>query len=296
METLEISKQLYKSLTKIALDKSILNSESDIFTMEDKYKWLRKEQLLKYLKSSDNENFGNKLLTLNSLMMAKNSINMEELVMPNKLAIYNHKIIGFTMDYIKNINVELLLKSPDITVKGKRELLISVGNVLEKLEKIRMDGIVKNFYLNDLHEGNFIYNLDTKMVNVVDLDSCRINYNKPFLSRYLNKFSNVMDYPEKYIRNKETVFPGIIVAHQHSDLYCYKIMVLNHLYQSNISFLSVKEYYVYLNYLRTLGYSYEALDVFYKMYEDGNNESIKPYIDEFPLDEETISRSAKIRY
>lgn len=213
------------------------------------------------------------------------------MIFPEKLAIYNKTIIGFTMPYIENVNLEVLLKDKNVDNDFKRILLKQIGDILIQMKKIREHGVVPQFYLNDLHEGNFIYNLKDKKINVTDLDSCRIGGNYPFAAKYLTSFSNIAEMPYKYKVNENDMYPGYIIADENSDLYCYNTIVLNYIFGDKTNRLSIKDYYLYLDYLGSLGYSYKILDVFAKNYEACNNESIAPYIDMLPNDIKTIALS-----
>ena len=48
---------------------------------------------------------------------------------------------------------------------------------------------IKDFYLNDMHENNFIIDNNTDSIRVVDIDSCKINGNYTFGSKYLSPTS-----------------------------------------------------------------------------------------------------------
>jgi hypothetical protein len=293
MEVIEIPKNLYKSLSKLRLDSKIFNTEAEIYVIPNKEHWKKNSKILKKLYNDQGDIFGNKLLTVNALIDKKDIINIPEMILPDKIATYNHEIIGFTLDYIKNINFDLLLGNPKFDDEFKRTLLIEAGIILEKMKKLRNNGIVDDFYLNDIHEANFIYNLETGHLNVVDVDSASISGNKPFAAKYLTPFSQVAEMPYKYIVSSEKKYPGYIIPSENSDLYCYNIMVLNYLFHDKINKLDITEFYVYLNYLESLGYNHDILDTFYKLYEPCDNESIAPFIDSFPKSIEIITKSRK---
>ncbi len=98
--------------------------------------------------------------------------------------------------------------------------------------------------------------------------------------------------PKKYIQNHDLRFPGFIISDQNSDYYCYIIMVLNFLYKGNIRELTIDKFYTYLNYLRSLGLSYEILDRFSKIYEYVDNENIKDYLD--LINDDIIHKSRRL--
>ena len=56
-------------------------------------------------------------------------------------------------------------------------------------------------------------------------------------------------------------------------------MVLNYLLQTKISKLSIEQFYVYMNYLRSIGLPYKIVDKFAKIYQCVNNENIVDDLD-----------------
>jgi len=57
-------------------------------------------------------------------------------------------------------------------------------------------------------------------------------------------------------------------------------MILNFIFGSNISWLSTKEFYDYLEYLKKIGVSQELIDKFAKIYLPEKNENPYEYLDE----------------
>ena len=145
---------------------------------------------------------------------------MHELIIPNSIVKFGNETIGFLVSYIEGNTLEQVLKSDNYTVKEKIEYLKQIGIILEKMEKIRNSTEVNNFYLNDIHEGNFILNEETNKINVIDLDSCKIGNNKEGYAKYLNPLSAI-SYIPKYITKN-----GEIKISYNTELYCYIIMVI----------------------------------------------------------------------
>ncbi len=283
MLTKNISYKKFKELKKLELDKSIVGKEGTLFFVDDKDKWDRNQKLVKRFYNTSGPTFSNKLYTINSLINQKENIDIDELVMPEKLVVSNSEIIGYTMDYIDGTNLGLLLKNPKLDREQAINYLKQIGIILEKISKLNEYGIVNNFYLNDVHEGNFVVNKEG-IVRVVDMDSCRIDDNNPFIAKYLCPFSQVDLYPEKYSQKAAKGSGGYIMPDKNSDLYCYNIMILNYLYQDNITKLDIPELYEYLNYLISIGFPYELVDSFNKLFE--NTDNINPYelLDLIPCD------------
>ena len=283
METKAISYKKFKELKKLELHNSITSTEGTLFFVDDKYKWNKSQKLVKRFYNTTGKTFGNKLYTLNALIDQKDNIDIKELVMPEKLVVCNSQVIGYTMDYIDGTNLSLLLKSIKLDREQAIDYLKQIGVILEKIQKLNEYEKVRNFYLNDIHEGNFVVDKNNT-VHVVDIDSCRIDDNIPFIAKYLCPFSQVDLYPEKYSQKAAKGSGGYIMPDKNSDLYCYNIMILNYLYQDNITKLNINEFYEYLNYLVSAGFSYELVDSFSKLFE--NTDNINPYelLDLIPKD------------
>ena len=89
---------------------------------------------------------------------------------------------------------------------------------------------------------------------------------------------------------------GYVIADENSDLYCYTMMVLNYLYGSNITKLSLDEYYHYLEYLRTLGYSDKFIAALQTIVIPQKNENISQYLDELSSEQVYRSRESVYQY
>lgn len=283
METISISHKKFKELENLELDSSILNTEGKLYFIKDKNKWNTNMKLVKRFYNDFGIGFGNKLLTINSLADQKDTIGIDELVLPEKLVVSNSKVIGYTMDYIDGTNLSLLLKDPKLSREKAISYLKQIGVILEKIEKLNEYEKVNNFHLNDIHEGNFVVDKEDT-VHVVDMDSCRIDNNIPCIAKYLTPYSQVELFPNKYSQKTGKNSIGFIMPDNNSDLYCYNVMILNYLYQDRITMLGMKEYYEYLNYLRSINFPYELLDSFSRLFENTNNTNPYELLDLIPSD------------
>ena len=142
------------------------------------------------------------------------------------------------------------------------------------MKNVRKYTTVKDFYLNDIHENNFIVDKKTDSVKVVDIDSCKINGNYTFGSRYLSPMSMVSKFP-KYQQEQNGICGGFIKPNEDSELYCYIIMILNTLYGGGFNRLPLEEFYNYLEYLCSIGVDLELLLIFEKIFSNTHNEN--PY-------------------
>lgn len=279
MEVVNITKNGLKKLKKVSLGYGILNTEADLFIMKTKDKWNIEYKMLKTLFCTEGANFSNKLFTINELIDNKSVINIDELVLPEKLLIVDGQVNGFIMPYIENTNFEEILNDINISNLQKIEYFKQISHILHKMDNLRNNSDITEFYLNDLHASNFILNKKTGKINVVDLDSCKINGNKPFAAKYLTPFSPISSMKAKYRVNEEINFLGYIIPDKNTDLYCYIMTLMNFLFKGRISSLGRDNYYLYLEYLRSINYPYELLDKLSKIYEYVDNEEIGDELD-----------------
>lgn len=291
MHIIDISASSLKKLKKYELDSGLYNSEGNLYILKEKQKWIKELKMLKLFFCNTGANFSNKLFTINELINNRSIIGIEEMVFPEKLLVMDEKVSGFVMTYIDSVNFETILKDNNIDSSTKINYFKQIASILEKMDAVRKTTVIDDFYLNDLHAGNFILNKKTNNINVVDLDSCKINGNKAFPAKYLTSFSIANHMPYKYKQNDDKRYPGNIIANKNSDLYCYIVMFLNFLYKDNILSLDRENYYIYLEYLRSINYPYELLDKLFKIYEPCDNEEIVSCLDQ--LDFKMISMAQK---
>lgn len=274
MKTISISKNKYQNLEPYQLPSSVFNTEAQLYILPIKNKWQTINKLLKKLYITSGPKFGNKLETINSLIDLKEDINIPEIVFPEKLAIVDSQVVGYTMDLIKSVNLETALRSYDIDAQTKIKYLKQIGEILEKMKLVRKYTSVKDFYLNDMHENNFIIDTETDSIKVVDIDSCKINDNMTFASRYLSPVSIIKDIP-KYKTETDNRCGGYYKPTEDTDLYCYNLMILNTLFGGGINRLTLEDLYNYLEYLYLIGVPLELVDIFEKIVSNNHNEN--PY-------------------
>ena len=284
MKTLALSKNKFHSLEKYNLAKNILSTEAELFFLNKK----TSNSLLKIFFIDEGMSFGNKLLTINLLIDAINEINIEELVLPEKLVIINNRPVGYSMKFIKNVNLKTILENPKVDIKTKVSYLKEVGNILEKVSKTTPYD--KPFHLSDIHEANFLLNTDTNKINAVDLDSCKIGNNSPSPIRYISTNKNIETFTYKYQRNEQ----GIYVADNNSDIFSYIIMILNTISNADINKLPITDYYCYLYYLSSLGLSNELIDNFNNIYTGAVNESPLGLLDELSKNKNIYKANYKV--
>jgi hypothetical protein len=276
---------------------NIISTEGELFIVPRSFKTKGQPMVLKRFNFISDKMNTNKILTVKSLISNQDKINIPEIVIPNALAIDSKgNVIGLTMPYINNVNLAVIFEDKEVDITQKKKWLIEIDNILLKMKALRDNKIIPNFYLNDLHLGNFIYNLKTNKVNVIDIDSCRILDNKPFPAKYLDIDSPIKNLPNKYISNPEMDYNGSYIANLDSDLYCYNMMILDYLFKGNLFLLKKEVFTDYLDYLNEIGISKTITDVYAKLYEEGPNVSIAPYLPEIELTNDLIRRARATTY
>ena len=280
MQTISISHKRFKELEELQLSSLISNTEGKIYLIKDKNNWDTSYKVLKRFYDNESPLFGNKLLTLN--ILENSQIDLDELVLPEKLVINNGRLVGYTMEYIEGTNLKEIFNNIKYDRLEMIKHLKEIGIILEKIRELNNYKKVNNFHLNDIHEANFILDKNGH-IKVIDIDSCKIGNNIPVCAKYLTPYSPIDELPDKYRKCSNTRI-GYIDPDMNSDLYCYTIMILNYLYKDNIQKLDIAEFYSYLNYLNSIGFPYELLDCFSNLYEYTDNINPMELLDMIPKD------------
>lgn len=269
------------------IDLGFISTESDIISININNK------LKIFKKFIYEDNIDNKVYTLNYLN--KNSKYFDErFIMPEYIAYYNDKVVGYIMDYVDGINFGTYLDDVGIPHQDKMKHLYEIGVLLEDLKDIRKNLNLSKFYIGDLQERNFILNKKTGKLNICDLDSCSIGNNKPSYSKFL-----CCSYGIDSNRSKYPFINGMYVPNLNSDIYCYTIMILNYLYYGYVEDMNVSEYNEFLNRLDSLKsfgkrlYTHEFIDVISKIYS--NDDNINPYLLLDSISEKALRKTRKIQ-
>lgn len=273
MKIINISKKKFQELEKINLSREIFNTEGILYN----FNYQGKEKILKQLYILNGAAFANKLYTLEML-----DNNREYL--PN----------SFVIPEIRGINLSTILKQENKDYKEQIYYLKKIGEILNQLHNIRKYTPLKDIYINDLHDSNFIIDSKNRELRVIDLDSCKIGSNKIAASRFLTPTS-VINGVEKYKVNEDENSLGYIIPNSDSDLYCYCIIILNYLYGDKIGSIEIQNFYEYLNYLEDIKINKELIQIFNKLLIDScKNENPINYLDS--LTSEQICRAKKLVY
>lgn len=287
MQIINMSKTKLNSLEPLILPKDVTSTECELF----KYNYYGKEKLLKKLYRTNGIIFANKLYTIEALNSNKDNI-PSNFIVPEVLVSINKQIEAFTMKYIKGTNLSIILNEPTITYEEKINYLKSIGNILEQMKNIRKYTELKDFYIGDIHEDNFLVDTEKQEIFVANLDSCKIADNKSFPGRYLTTASllryneikySLLDEPDRIADYKVT---------EETDIYCYIIMILNYLYDGRVDRLSIEEFYRFINYLDDIEVNKELIENFEKIVVGAPNVNPVNYLD--TLSSKQIAKARKL--
>lgn len=289
MNVINISKRKFNSLNPLQQPDGVFSTESDIF----EFNYRNQQKILKTLFFKDGEIFANKLYTIEMLNSYKECL-PDNLCIPDNFTAINKEIMGFTVPKVEGVNLSNLLQVKALSSKKQLLCLKKVGEILEKLKQMRENTSLKQFYLNDLHDSNFIVDNKNRELKVIDLDSCKIGSNGSFAARFLTPVSMINGI-DKYKVNEDMNSSGYIVPNSDSDLYCYSMIILNYLYGDKINNIGIENFYEYLNYLEAIGIDKKLIEIFSKLLVDNcNNKNPVNYLDS--LTSEQIYRSKKMVY
>ena len=143
--------------------------------------------------------------------------NINELVLPKKLLIYNKHIVGFSMPYIEGNSLEEIINNnKDYNMK---DIFIKLLNVINTYKELPFE-----FFIGDMHEKNIIIDKNNN-IKIIDPDSFIIDNNKLCIdNEYL-----VGKYPNHYFNNNE-----LKRINYSSDYYSLLCIILNYLFKNII--------------------------------------------------------------
>lgn len=288
MKIIALSSKKFKELNKLNLSRDILNTEGIMYD----FNYKGKQKLLKELFVLNGPTFANKLYTLEMLDSNKEYL-PSSFCIPDNLCTVGGNVVGFTIPKLQGINLTTILKSKDINYQEQIYYLKKIGEILNQLYYIRQNTPLKDIYINDLHDSNFIVDNNKKELKVIDLDSCKIGSNKPFAARFLTPASLINNI-NKYKINKDENSNRFMIADSNTDLYCYSKVILNYLYGESFRNNNIDDFYEYLNYLEAIGINKDLVNIFSKLVSNCENENPLNYLDS--LTSEQIYRAKKNVY
>lgn len=269
MKIISISKKTFENLNYLKLPVGLINTEGEIY----EFVYRSEPKVLKKLYVLEGKTFANKLYTLEMLDNNKKYL-PSNFYIPDYLCSINGYVSAFTVPKIEGTNLSCILESNKISYKQQLFYLKQIGEILQQLHHMRRYTSLNNFYLNDLHEGNFVIDNYSKELKVIDLDSCKIGTNDPSASKYLS--SKLVKECNKYKIDAES---DLIIADSNSDVFCYCMVILNYLTGQNVSRFNINDFYDILNYLNVIGVDKNLIDIFCKLMVGCKNENPLNYIE-----------------
>lgn len=288
MKIISLSKKKFNELQKLNLSREIFNTEGIIYDFEHR----GEKKILKTLYTLNGYRFANKLYTIEMLDSNKEYL-PSSFYIPDYLCTVEGKVVGFTIPKINGTNLSTILTSKNINYKEQVYYLKKIGEILNQLHNIRKYTPLKDIYINDLHDSNFVVDNNNRELKVIDLDSCKIGSNEPFAARFLTPVSMICGV-DKYKINEDKHSDGYIVPNSDTDMYCYSMIILNYLYGNKLNNISIENYYEYLNYLEAIGINKELINIFSNLFTNCKNENPICYLDS--LTGEQICRAKKLVY
>ncbi len=267
MKVINITKRQLRKMLPLNLSRSIINKEGKLYIRDYKQKYGHFQDLLKIYNNQSESYIADKVAVITKLIATFESLDMPELVTPTSLVSLDGEISGFAMPFIEdNTNLALLLNNPKVTLSQKIKLLKEILNILIKVQDSHeLDG---KFFLGDIHEANFIWDITEQTVRAVDMDSSYFSGGFISVSKVTTLNYLLEGFPNKYILDDES---GKFIPNKDITSVSFIYMLLNVLSGCNDSHhWSYNEFYNYLSFLEKKGLSKELLDIIANLYTAGN--------------------------
>ena len=264
MKKIYLTNSELETLKKYKL--SIKHIESDLFLFED-------DKLLKLFKSTNKEFIMNKLYILNRLFYIKKHIDIKSIIMPEELVKIDDISFGYTMKFINSIDGYTYLSNNKISISDKINFLKGIHYIINEIED---NPLLKsmNFHLGDIHESNFIYNKNKKIVNAVDVDSIYFDGVNTPNSKYLLFNDKLWDFEEKYPMDNEDRH----IPNKNTTIISFIYMLLNFITEEYSPNFNKKKFCETLNILYHVGFDKELCDSIYNIYSSDDNYFYSEYL------------------
>lgn len=279
MENISFSEHELKKLPLLPLSNQIVNTEAKLYIYKNKDHWQVNHSLLKIFYDNREVYIEKKVDVIQKLIQYRDDLQSIPLVLPTGTAAVKDQIAGYIMPYIENnVNLSLYLNNPNVSLYVKLQYLKQVYQILENIEKVK--SLENNFYLGDIHEGNFILDIADQKIKAVDMDSSYILKSAISPSKPLTFNQNLWNYPNKYPLDIDTDYH---IPNHNTTILSFIYMLLNTLSNDKSYNWTIDKYYEYLNQLEKKGISHELLDSLYKVYDESPrlefNKSLLSHID-----------------
>ena len=273
MKVMNVSKRQLKKMPRLNLSRSVVNTEAQLYIHDFKKDYGHTEDLFKIYYNQSPEFIADKITIISKLIANLTSLDMSELVLPTSLVSLDGEISGFAMPYIEdNINLSLLLNNPKVKLELKLQWLKEILDILIKINDSHVLG--GKFFLGDIHEANFIWDITDQVVKAVDMDSSYFNGGPIPISKVTTYNTLLEKFPNKYVLDKES---DKFIPNKDLTSVSFIYMLLNVLSGCNNSYRwSYNEFYHYLSFLKKQGVSEELLDIISNVYTPGNIDIYNP--------------------
>lgn len=267
-----ISERQLRKLPRLGISSKIANTEAKLYISDRKQNYIRINELLKIFYIQSNDYLSDKIYVIGKLMSIFENIDMPEFVLPTSLVAINGKVSGYSMPWIEdNINLSLLLNNPKVKVEEKLRYLREILQILIKVHN--NPEIRDRFFLGDIHEANFLFDITEQMVKVVDMDSSYIPGGPIPISKFTTFNEKLYGIPDKYPLDFES--DRVIPNDQTTNL-CFLYMLLNSLSGENAYKWSFDTHYEYISRLKRQGFPSDLLDMLSNIYTSGKLDIYNP--------------------
>lgn len=214
--------------------------------------------LLKIMRNPWREYSRVSLKNVNTLLESKDKISEEipEFVLPELLVYIGKHLYGYAMQYINGVMLRDYLQESAIPFVKKIELLKKIGFFIDRFTGSNM--FSGKYSLGDFHEDNIIVDVNGN-IRIVDVNGLYLSENGIPNCRYIKEADNDLSYEGiKYERGGFFGEEGVIPSRE-TDMFCYGMMIMNFISQTDFVNLSYLERERYLKYLESINFSKEFL-------------------------------------
>lgn len=271
MEIINMSYQEFCKLRPYQLNSTINHTEANFF-----HDPTNERRLIKAYQNADDEAWAlNKLKALKNLIHFTSEHDIPEILRPEGIILVNRKFKASIIPLLPGYNSSLFLSSKETPTKVKIEILKQIGTILERIHLAD-----KNAAYGDVHADNFLVsgvNLENKkdMSSIrtfgIDTESMKMFDSPGITNFYLFNNHNISGL-DKYQSNSF----GIVKADYNSDIFCFIMMILSVISNSDEFFLiGLDEFKMYIDYLDKLGFDSKLLSSLVSIY-DKDKDNINP--------------------
>lgn len=257
------SERQFKKLDRLQLSDSVTTTESSQYIyIENKGNLKRQKKLIKLYYRDTPSDMSNKINVVSKLIENKKYLDMPELVLPESLVAIDGEIKGIKMPLIEtNNNMIFLLNNPRVNLKTKLKHLKEILKIIQKLLDIYE--LKDNFFLGDIQESNFIFDVEEQRIKVIDIDSSYFTGTIPFPARYLSSNKVIDTFDKKYPKD---IYSNLHIPSRETTYLEYAYMLLNVLSNYKSYRFTCEEYYNYVAFLDDMGINKNIINYFYSLY------------------------------